>query len=287
MNHHRFLLISTFCVGAVLPAPAATLIDFTGDGSNGSSAPSLPFGAYADDGSGNNVRTAAYASDLNAAPSQADGLPVLAGSAYQASLGGAATNVEPTTSFTLATGGTQPQPERLRIRGERGTGFINRQRIFLEVQKNDFLDLASQPVFFDPASTISLEILSGSNGQPVSLNFVVNDGGSYYISESFINSPSSLTITNPDSANWASFNIDPATNFGGIDPTSISGTPHTFSDVQGIGFFIQSDWPSGGSNQGDVWVRNWTATATTIPEPSALHLIVLAIALVSLRRHRR
>ena len=264
---------------------AATIVNFTGDGSNGSSAPSLSFTPWAQSGA-DNVRHAAYNGALNSAPTDADGLPVLHGAAYHASIGGGAANHQPTLTVSTASGGAQPQPERLRIGGSRGS-FDNLQRVMLAVEKADFLGgVGTTPLTFGSGDSLSIEVSGSGNGNVQSINFLVRDGSTWFISQAFGSGLNILTLADPGAANWSVFSADASNNFLGIDTTNISGTTRTFSDIQAVGFFVQQTWPASGTNNGQTDIRNWTVSVSPIPEPTVPVMLGSLIVLASLRRRR-
>lgn len=270
------------------PVQAATLVNFTGD-DTGSDAPNFTLGSYTIDGA-DKVRSMAYSTTgLNAAPTDSNGLPIIYGAAYQASIGGAANAYEPSFDVQVATGGS-PQPDRLRFIGSRGATNSdpdNLQRVVVAIGKDNFLGSPANAVVFDASSSLSFDVSSSGNGNVTSMNLLVQDSGTWYISESFISGSNQLTINDPNSENWAVFDMTASTNFGGVNGGSISGSAHTFTDVQAVGFFFEQTWPGSGMNNGQTDLRNFTVEATVIPEPTAAVLMVASLPALLIRRRRQ
>ena len=94
---------------------AKPIVNFSGDES-GSTAPTFNFGSWSVDGSDYVRSTGFSTSALNAAPTDALGLPVLYGGAYQISVGGGATNTEASIATVHSTGGA-PSGRQVTVRG--------------------------------------------------------------------------------------------------------------------------------------------------------------------------
>jgi hypothetical protein len=114
-----------------------------------------------------------------------------------------------------------------------------------------------------------------------SVNFVVLDGGAYYISSNRVDG-NEIHIDDPNSANWQPFDAT-AENFGDVDPFNITGAPHTFSNIEGVGVFLDGlDYAQGFLAR--FANDTWQVDAVVIPEPALGLLSMLGLAL--LRRMR-
>ncbi len=117
---------------------------------------------------------------------------------------------------------------------------------------------------FDSKSYLMVSTVTTNQTSIGSINFVIQDGGNYFISTTRIDSTmSTLQIMNPNYSLWTLF--DPtAANFQGINPTTLTGSKHVFNDVKNIGLFIQGTAGWGGTADGYISLNNWIVNAAAI-----------------------
>lgn len=253
------------------PAKASNIINFTGDD------PTLSDNQFTN-------LTGTWVSGVYSHPysdtntvftgDSGDGVPVLRGGVYATSSGtsiGAFSNLH----------GTSVSPDQLQIGWSPNQGptlHTTFRYLFMAVD-SDWLTLKNG-ASFDSLSSLSISTLTTMQTNINSINFVVKDDGLYYISASRLaTTMSTLTLANPNAALWMQF--DPSNiNFGGIDPSQVSGAPHTFDNIEAVGLFI--DGMSGSSVQpGTITLTNWTVNAApqAIPEPSITSLLVASLGM--------
>jgi hypothetical protein len=149
-------------------------------------------------------------------------------------------------------------------------------------KKSDFANLSTvSNITFDENSSFSM---SRSRAENNAIRWVVQDGSTFYISES-----TASTLTDPNSANWAVYN--PTNTLRGFrftdDPNDFG--PVTFSDVQAVGFlnysWINDDFVSSSR----TWSTLGNVQITAIPEPSTYAALIglAALGFVFWRRRRR
>lgn len=141
--------------------------------------------------------------------------------------------------------------------------------------KADFTSLSTTPnLTFDLTNPLSMNInLLGK----AEARWMVKDGSTYYISNVSYTTTGSKTLSSTDSTTWAVY--DP---FASLDFSSSSFASHAFTDIQGVGFYAQSNTTLVDTNASQIGVNSFTASV--VPEPRAAILIGLGLVLVLLRR---
>jgi len=97
----------------------------------------------------------------------------------------------------------------------------------------------AQTVAFTSQSSFTLEVDDVlTTGDDYDLRMVVRDGASqYYVSETVAPDGTTITITDPDSLLWATYDlVDGSANFAFSDGVIGAYGAHTFTDVQRVGF---------------------------------------------------
>lgn len=207
----------------------------------------------------------------------ASGLPVLRGGVFATKSGSA---VNPHAVLVQST-----SPDEMQVGFPGTTAF----RYMLMAMEADWVTLQSG-ARFDSTSSLSVFVPGTNQTSIQSVNFVVKDSGQYFMSSARVASvQSTLAITNPNAANWTAF-IPSAANFSGIDPTSLSGSPHAFNNIEGVGLFVQGQVLLPDSIAGYIRVNNWQVTA--VPEPSSIAIALTGVAVAGSfclrqRLHRR
>ncbi len=147
--------------------------------------------------------------------------------------------------------------------------------------KADFLNGASsQTLGFSNTDSFSVNVGFLASADSVSMRFVVNDGGTYYVSstEKTTNSVGAFSLDDPTDDTWATISTS---NY------SIgSFSSHTFTDVQGIGLYLDT---ANTNNQSNFRFDSFTASAVPEPEQAGMILggFALAAMAVLLRRRRK
>ncbi|WP_168442195.1 sulfatase-like hydrolase/transferase [Pontiella desulfatans] len=104
----------------------------------------------------------------------------------------------------------------------------------------DFMDgFDMQTVVFTSQSSFTLEVDGGfTTGTGYDVRMVVRDGASqYYVSETVAPDGTTITVTNPDSLQWATYDlVDGSGSFAFADGGIGSYGAHSFTDVQRVGF---------------------------------------------------
>ncbi|VGO19476.1 hypothetical protein [Pontiella sulfatireligans] len=113
----------------------------------------------------------------------------------------------------------------------------------------DFMDgFDTQTVAFTSQSSFTLEVDGAlTTGTGYDVRMVVRDGASqYYVSETVAPSGTTITVTNPDSLQWATYDlVDGSSSFAFADGGIGAYGAHSFTDVQQVGFaFNQSYGPA-------------------------------------------
>lgn len=248
-----------------------TIVSFTGNATGGTTAFSNLSSAWA---------SGTYAvpySDANQvfAGNAASGLPVLRGGVYATKSGSA---VNPFAVLVQTT-----SPDEMQVGFPGPTTF----RYMLMAMKTDWLTLQTG-ASFDSTSSLSA-FVPGTNQTIIqSVNFVVKDSGRYFMSSARVTSvQSTLSLTNPNLANWTVF-VPTAADFGGIDPTSLSGSPYAFNNIEAVGLFVQGEVRLPDSIAGYIRVNNWQVTA--VPEPTGVTVALAGVVISGscwLRRRSR
>jgi hypothetical protein len=134
-------------------------------------------------------------------------------------------------------------------------------------QKADFLNGASSAPFvqFDSQSSLSVSI----SGTPAVTRFVVQDAGVYYVSN--LSFATSTTLNDPNNlTTWAPYIITSSSL--PFDQTSPVFAQHTFSDIQAIGYYFDSQ-----NNTNQIYHYAVTGfSAQVVPEPTSLALLVVS-----------
>lgn len=285
MHHHlRPFLAAALAAASAASAAATLIVDFTGDSTatGPSRSVSMTLGGsnpltFSDDYAPGKVY---FSSNL----AESKTLPQLVGGSYVTYAGsGTATafgpkNLSATENAANAqiSLGNNPNADTT----------VTYQTLLMALQP-DWQAGTSGTVSFDASSTLKVkaQIQQGTLG---ALNFVVLDGTTFYISTDVAGTSTgpNVTLTNPNAANWAV--LDVSAGFGGIDANSITGTSHIFTDVKGVGLFLQLSQVGGGTNIFRHRIESWSVDAVAIPEPATAGLLAAgtALALAQFRRRR-
>jgi hypothetical protein len=134
-------------------------------------------------------------------------------------------------------------------------------------QQSDFLNGASSStVAFDSLSSISVSLA----GLPATTRFIVEDDGTYYLSN--LNFTTSTTLTDPNvSTTWAPYVPSADASATPFDSTTATFTPQTFPNVEAIGYYFDSE--NEGDEMYDYEVNGFSAQVATVPEPSGVVLL--------------
>jgi len=102
-------------------------------------------------------------------------------------------------------------------------------------KKADFLGVdSSDTVVFDLSSTLSLNM----PGSFVSIRFLVQDSGIYYVSSANTSTSGVFSLTDPnDNSEWTSY--APASNLDVNSSTAVF-SPHLFTNVQAVGYYFEA-----------------------------------------------
>ena len=157
--------------------------------------------------------------------------------------------------------------------------------------KSDFLgglDAISNLTLGGGGATITTAQASGHHTDEL-LRWVVRDGTQFYVSDETVTltNNDTFSVTYENVGNWAGYSPnDPAGAPTLADLQSLdfdeSGpyNPHTFTDVTGLGFYVEHEAATGPIH---VHIEEFSAT---IPEPSHALLTLLGLSLLSARRRR-
>ncbi len=129
--------------------------------------------------------------------------------------------------------------------------------------------------------------VTGSGGSGVDLRWVIRDSGSFWISENVNSLSSNSTFTDNFSAitGWAAYSPTNG-SFTGLDfdPLSATFASRTFSNVEGLGFYVEHENPLNATQATHVDISRFTVA---VPEPSRLLLTGFGVMMAFLRRSRR
>lgn len=252
-----FIVATTLVVSEQLHGE--TIVSFTGNATGGTTAFSSLSSTWV---SGTYAVPYADANQVFSG-NVASGLPALSGGVFATKSGSA---VNPYAVLVQST-----SPDEMQVGFPGNTTF----RYMLMVMKADWVTLQSG-ARFDSTSSLSA-FVPGTNQTIIqSVNFVVKDSGQYFMSSARVASvQSTLAITNPNAANWTAF-VPSTANFSGIDPTSLSGSPHAFNSIEGVGLFVQGQVVLPDSIAGYIRVNNWQVVA--VPEPSSITIALTGVA---------
>lgn len=208
------------------------------------------------------------------------GLPALRGGVY-------ATNPSISVGSYAALVRTTVSPDQLRVGWLRDGGQTNTSFRYLFMAMKEDWETLTSGARFGPTSSLSISTVRTNQTGIGSINFVVKNGGRYYMSSSFLTQTlGTLAITDPNAASWGEFSAA-SPNFGDVNPTSVVGTAQNFNDVEAVGFFVQGTAVWGGTLPGYIELNNWTVNANAVPEPSGLLFPVVGlIGLIGLRACR-
>jgi hypothetical protein len=261
---HRFRA-GLFIVAISLAVPeqlhGETIVSFTGNATGGTTAFSNLSSTWV---SGTYAVTYSDANQVFGG-NVASGLPALSGGVFATKSGSA---VNPHAVLVQST-----SPDEMQVGFPGNTTF----RYMLMAMKAGWITLQSG-ARFDSTSSLSV-FVPGTNQTIIqSVNFVVKDSGQYFMSSSRLTSvQSTLAITNPNIANWTAF-VPTAANFGDINPTSLTGSPYAFNNIEAVGLFVQGEVRLPDSMAGYIRVNNWQVTA--VPEPSSITISLTGLVVV-------
>ena len=134
-------------------------------------------------------------------------------------------------------------------------------------QQADFLNgAASSTIVFDSLSSLFVSL----SGNPETTRFIVDDGGTYYLSN--LNFTTTTTLTNPDSnTTWATYVPSASPSATPFNAGTATFAQHTFSNVQAVGYYFDAENQSGQTYT--YGVSGYTAQVASVPEPSAFTLL--------------
>jgi hypothetical protein len=128
--------------------------------------------------------------------------------------------------------------------------------------------------------------ISQAGSQDLSMYWVLQDGTQFYVAQN----PTLIAQNNPyatafdDITGWAIY--DPSAGDGlaalDFDETSTFSS-HTFTDIQGVGFYIEHE---DGASQSHVDI-DYFALGDAVPEPSQSLLVIIGLGGLLLRRGKR
>lgn len=160
-----------------------------------------------------------------------------------------------------------------------GTGDFTIDAVILWDQTQFGNGGSTQTVGFNAGSSITLTV--GDVGiqslDDADVRFVVNDGGTYYITEALTDAatPMTFSLSDPNAADWATFSPS-ATDFtiaGNID----SGfATRTFADIQSVGYAFSHSAPSGQRYS----ASDFEVNAVLVPEPATATLLLAGVGVV-------
>jgi hypothetical protein len=146
--------------------------------------------------------------------------------------------------YDVALTGSKPQTQigvldstttdTIRFRGGSGLGEAAGSVVWL---KADYLSGTDKTLVLSSGCTLRIYVADtgvASGGTGVH-RIVVRDGSQYYVSNSSSSSVGWLTISNPATETWATFN--PANSNNRLNDIGATYATRTFSDVQAIGYY--------------------------------------------------
>ncbi len=149
-------------------------------------------------------------------------------------------------------------------------------------QQADFLSGSGGSVSLTSSDSLSVTSRRyGSGYGDTEVRFVIQEGSTYYISESQGIIPTSYTtytLADPTAANW--FDYDPATSIQAVGGAASPG----FNNLTAAGAWFDLVAGSLSSNR-TVRVNDFQANATVIPEPSTILLMAGVMVPLLLRRN--
>lgn len=166
-----------------------------------------------------------------------------------------------------------PNPDRLQLQVNPGnlTGGTSAKGVWLW-NKADFLNgFSSGTLSIAAGDSLSLDIFQLSGG--TSSRFVVNQAGTYYVSNASRNTTGTFSIADLSTQTWAALNTTDY-SFGSFSSV-------TLDDVQGVGVFFNLA-PSG-NNQSLYGITDFQLNV--VPEPSVA--LMGGIGALALLRRRR
>lgn len=128
--------------------------------------------------------------------------------------------------------------------------------------------------------------ISQAGSQDLSMYWVLQDAGQFYVAQT----PTLIAQNNPyatafdDITGWATYDPSAGDGLAALDFDETSTfSPHTFTDVQALGFYIEHE---DGASQSHVDI-DYFALGDAIPEPSQSLLVIVGLGVVLLRRGKR
>lgn len=169
------------------------------------------------------------------------------------------------------------------------SGDHHTNHLFIYFKQADF-DPAynSGTLSLDPGSAFALHTdqVTGSAGSGVDLRWVVQNSGQFYISQNVTSLSSNTSyLTNlADITGWATYAPTNA-SFAGLDfdPTFATWLTPAFSNLEGLGFYVEHENPLGATQATHVDVASF---AVSVPEPSRMILAAAGLISLVLRRRR-
>ena len=138
-------------------------------------------------------------------------------------------------------------------------------------------------ISFNAASSLSLT--TGAVGGTMNTRWLVNDGGTFYVSSTtFLSAASTVTtLSDPNSISWLVYN--PTISFLNLDQSAVPAA-HTFTDIRSAGVYFEEDAiPNGANLYTSIDLLKFSVDAV-IPEPSVAFSLVFGLGGSLLRRRR-
>ena len=136
-------------------------------------------------------------------------------------------------------------------------------------------------ITFDASSKLSVTMGAAQN---FTARWVINDGGTFYVSSSTFALASGATteVTDPNSLTWASY--APTTTLLNFNQSAATFSSRTFTEVLGAGIYYENDLVTTADASPQMEMVKFSMDA--VPEPGSLSLLAAA-GLILLGRRRK